>query len=230
MLACGPLPAAAAGTDYFPRQIPRPAAPAGRVAPLHAYLGATPAYWPQPLHWRYNHAGAPGPFSDDDAATIQQLIDASGKWMAVCGVTIVYDGETEATAGYARQWPTRPRQRHRLASAGGRLPGRHPLLDRRRSERRRHPRRRRHLHQSHDGDHARDPGVDHHARMGTRDRARPLAGRGHADVGPARIPRTPAAPSSRRTTCRVAAASTARRRACRRAIRARCPRRSTSAR
>ncbi len=96
MLACGPLPAAAAGVDYFPRQIPRPAAPAGRVAPLHAYLGATPAYWPQPLHWRYNPAGAPGPFSDDDAATIQQLIDASGRWMAACGVAIVYDGDTEA--------------------------------------------------------------------------------------------------------------------------------------
>src|SRR5881394_2737612 len=51
----------AAGTDYFWQRIPRPAVtPPGRVVPLHAYLGDAPAFWPQPVHWRYNPAGAPG--------------------------------------------------------------------------------------------------------------------------------------------------------------------------
>src|SRR5438093_10259512 len=45
----------AAGTDYFSQRIPRPAVtPPGRVVPQHAYLGDAPAFWPQPVHWRYN--------------------------------------------------------------------------------------------------------------------------------------------------------------------------------
>ncbi len=46
-------------------------------------------------------------------------------------------------------------------------------------------RRRRHRHEPDDRDHAPDPGIDHHARMGARDRPRPLRHAGHDDVGTA---------------------------------------------
>ena len=53
-----------------------------------------PATWPSAIHWRYNHANAPSQFSTNKAMAIQQIITASAKWTAVCGIEIVYDGET----------------------------------------------------------------------------------------------------------------------------------------
>ena len=94
-----PFAAFAAATDYIRQQIARPAPDAGRVAPQHAFLFGEPAYWPAPLRWRYNSAGAPAQLNANKAATIQQLIDAASKWTAACGVEIVYDGETTAAPG-----------------------------------------------------------------------------------------------------------------------------------
>ena len=92
--------AIAASTDYFSQRIPRPLVDTpGRVVPKHAYLGSTLAYWPQPVHWRYNHADARGQLGENREATIQQIINASATWMAVCGVQIVYDGVTSSSPG-----------------------------------------------------------------------------------------------------------------------------------
>ncbi len=89
----------AAPTDYVRQQIPRPALDPGRVTPQHAYFFGEPAYWPAPLRWRYNHAGAPAQFSGNKAATIQHLMDAAALWKAACGVDIIYDGETVVAPG-----------------------------------------------------------------------------------------------------------------------------------
>jgi len=84
------------GADYSvqpastTRTTPRP----GLAAPQHAYVFGEPAYWSATLHWRYNGAGAPAALGANRAATIQQIVDASAKWTAACGVQIVYDGET----------------------------------------------------------------------------------------------------------------------------------------
>jgi hypothetical protein len=51
------------------------------------------------MHWRYNPSSAPAGLAVSKAATIQQLIDASAKWKAACGVDIVYDGETTSVPG-----------------------------------------------------------------------------------------------------------------------------------
>ncbi len=99
--------AIAATTDYFSRQVPRAAVP-GRVTPQYTYIFGEPAYWPAPLHWRYNPAGAPPQLSGNRAATIQQMVDASAKWTAACGVQIIYDGETGAApAALANGLPDR---------------------------------------------------------------------------------------------------------------------------
>jgi hypothetical protein len=85
------------GADYSTQQVPRAAgAPSGRVTAQHAYIFGEPAYWSGTLRWRYNGAGAPPQLGANKAATIQQLVAASAKWTAACGVQIVYDGETTA--------------------------------------------------------------------------------------------------------------------------------------
>ena len=90
----------ATGTDYFSQRIPRPLVSApDRVVPQHAYLRDAPAYWPQPVHWRYNPADAPGDLGESGDAALQQIINASAAWTAVCGVQIVYDGATSSSPG-----------------------------------------------------------------------------------------------------------------------------------
>jgi hypothetical protein len=64
----------------------------GAVSKYKFMFGA-PARWPGVMHWRYNHANAPAPFSNKDAV-IQQIVAESAKWTSVCGVQIAYDGET----------------------------------------------------------------------------------------------------------------------------------------
>jgi hypothetical protein len=56
----------------------------------------TPAKWPGPLVWYYNHASAPVQFSDAKEAVIQQIVAQSAKWTAACGIQIEYGGETAA--------------------------------------------------------------------------------------------------------------------------------------
>jgi len=60
------------------------------------FMFGTPAKWPVPLRWYYNHAGAPLPFSNAKDAVIQNIVTESAKWTAVCGVQIAYAGETDA--------------------------------------------------------------------------------------------------------------------------------------
>lgn len=91
--------AADTATDSAQQQIALAAPDLGRVTVQHALLNGEPAYWAQPLRWRYNHAGAPGQFAANKSATIQQLLDASTKWQAACGVQIIYDGETTSAPG-----------------------------------------------------------------------------------------------------------------------------------
>ena len=149
----------AAGTDYFSQRIPRPILTApGRVVPQHAYLGDTPASWPQAVHWRYNDNGAPGDLGLNPDATIQQLIDASAAWTAVCGVQIAFDGPTSSAPGAVTGG--RPDLANVIGwqVAGERRHGRNPLLDRCVPARRRHHRRCRYLDQPDDGDDTRDAG------------------------------------------------------------------------
>ena len=150
--------------------------PAGRVTPQHTYVFGEPAYWPATLHWRYNPAGAPAAFSANKAATIQQIVDASAKWTAACGVQIVYDGETTAA----------PATLDRASVIGWQVPqggymaatsdwtdidgsGDTLIVD---SDIALEP---------DDGDDRAAAGVNHHPRMGTRDRAGALAIGGYLD-------------------------------------------------
>jgi hypothetical protein len=101
-LACGlaaVAPSAATGADDFVRlRVPEAVAPGpGRFRPDFQYLFGTAARWPGGvLHWRYNHQNAPEPFLSDKTGTIDKISAGAAKWMAVCGVRIVYDGETAA--------------------------------------------------------------------------------------------------------------------------------------
>ena len=74
------------------------AAPAQRSAAVSKFrfMFGAPARWQGTLHWRYNHANAPAPFSGAKDAVVAQLIAESTKWTSVCGVRIAYDGETTA--------------------------------------------------------------------------------------------------------------------------------------
>jgi hypothetical protein len=51
--------------------------------------------WPGPIHWSYNHAGAPGQFSS--AAVLSTLQAGINQWSNACGITFVYDGPTTLT-------------------------------------------------------------------------------------------------------------------------------------
>jgi hypothetical protein len=89
-------PLHAEGTDYIVRPVPdgESEQPAARPISKFQYTFGLPATWPSAIHWRYNHANAPSQFSANKALAIQQITTASAKWTAVCGIKIVYDGET----------------------------------------------------------------------------------------------------------------------------------------
>ena len=93
----GETHAAGEAADYVRGPVPGASSTqsSGPTAQFEFMFGA-PAKWRVPLHWSYNHAGAPAQFSDAKGAVIQEIISDSAKWTAACGVQIVYDGETEA--------------------------------------------------------------------------------------------------------------------------------------
>ncbi len=98
-----PVATALAGgeSDYVRRQVPA-TTPPPPYQPEFQFSFGTAARWPgKVLHWRYNNASAPYPFSADEAGTIQKLVATAAKWSAACGIQFVYDGTTSAT-------PTRP--------------------------------------------------------------------------------------------------------------------------
>ncbi len=88
--------AAAEVSDYVLSPIGRfaTAQKADRPGPDFKHMFDPPARWPGVMRWRYNHDNAPAAFSANRSAAIQEIIAASQKWTAVCGVQIVYDGET----------------------------------------------------------------------------------------------------------------------------------------
>ena len=69
---------------------------ARRPGPAFRFMFAPPAKWPGAMHWRYNHDNAPAAYRANRQAAIQEIIAASQKWTAACGVQIAYDGETTA--------------------------------------------------------------------------------------------------------------------------------------
>ena len=69
----------------------------GRVRPEYKFMFSPSARWPGTMRWRYNHENAPAPYTADKQAAIREIIAASQKWTAACGIQIVYDGETSAT-------------------------------------------------------------------------------------------------------------------------------------
>ena len=89
--------AAAEVSDYALSPVPgASSAQSSGVVPEFKFMFGAPAKWPGALHWHYNHAGAPAQFSNAKEAVIQQIVAASAKWTAVCGIQIAYDGETNS--------------------------------------------------------------------------------------------------------------------------------------
>jgi hypothetical protein len=60
------------------------------------FLFAPSARWSAPVHWKYNHANAPGVLAGSKAAVVSQLQASLNKWTSQCGITSQYDGETTA--------------------------------------------------------------------------------------------------------------------------------------
>ena len=90
--------AAGEGIDYVLSPLPNfaSAQQPGRPISKFAYMFGAPARWPGVLHWRYNHAGAAASLSASKADVLQEVAAAAAKWTAVCGIQIVYDGETDS--------------------------------------------------------------------------------------------------------------------------------------
>jgi hypothetical protein len=88
--------AAADDTDYVLSPVPFSAfaQQPGRPISKFQFLFDPVARLPGAMHWRYNHDNAPAPYSANKAAAIQEIVAASEKWTAACGIQIVYDGET----------------------------------------------------------------------------------------------------------------------------------------
>jgi hypothetical protein len=88
--------AAADDVDYALSPLPRSVAAqsTSRAISKFRFMFGAPAKWPGPMHWLYNHAGAPEQYASNKEGVIQQLIAQSAKWTAACGVQFVYDGET----------------------------------------------------------------------------------------------------------------------------------------
>jgi hypothetical protein len=84
--------AAASGADASDaiwRPVPAPGKPARKFKFIFG-----PAFaWQGPVHWSYNHAGAPGAFSST-GSVVNSMQGAMAKWSAVCGVAFAYDGTT----------------------------------------------------------------------------------------------------------------------------------------
>jgi hypothetical protein len=97
LVAAAPSVAAEVGDppDYqILRAASAPPATTGRALPKYRFLFGEPVKWQQPLHWRYNHSGAPAALGGDKAAVLREMQATLDQWTGVCGVRHVYDGET----------------------------------------------------------------------------------------------------------------------------------------
>src|SRR5215216_5644777 len=86
------LPAAAV-SDFLPRALATP----GREPEKFKFVFGPAIAWSGPVHWSYNHAGAPAGVSSNPSAVVIALQNAVSKWTAACGVRFVYDGPTSTT-------------------------------------------------------------------------------------------------------------------------------------
>lgn len=81
-------------SDYVLREA-RIALGAGkRVDPKYLYLFDQGVKWVGPMRWKYNPANAPA-FASDTPAVVSLIRNALEKWSSQCGVTYIYDGETD---------------------------------------------------------------------------------------------------------------------------------------
>ncbi|MFO1310938.1 MAG: choice-of-anchor D domain-containing protein [Burkholderiales bacterium] len=100
MAALGALPAIAAGaaasmpSDHRLQQAYVPLGAGSQVPPKYLYLFSPSARWKGALHWRYNPANAPA-FASDRTAVVARIASAFDKWSSQCGISYVYDGETD---------------------------------------------------------------------------------------------------------------------------------------
>ena len=222
--------ATAAGTDYFSQRIPRPVVtPPGRVAPQHAYLGDAPAFGHSRCIGATTTPTRPGTLAQTPTrrSSSSSMRPPHGRPFVACESSST--GHTSSSPG------TVTGGRPDLANViGWQVPASGVMAE------------------THFWTDVSPPGddiiVDADILLSptTVTNSQLLAnvithewghviGLGHSPVadtlmsGPPGLRATPAAPSSRRTTCKAAAVSTARRPACRRDTCARCPRRSTSA-
>jgi Matrixin len=92
----GTLYAATDDNDYALMPVPDSgsAQPSERPKSKFQFLFDAPAKWPGALRWKYNHNNAPASYSANRAAVIHEIVAAAEKWTAVCGIPIIYDGET----------------------------------------------------------------------------------------------------------------------------------------
>jgi len=78
----------AAASDLILRAV----RPAGGVVDKFKFVFGPAFGWSGPIHWSYNHSGAPPQF--DPGTVVSTLQTSMSAWSAVCGVTFVYDGTT----------------------------------------------------------------------------------------------------------------------------------------
>ena len=80
--------------DHALQQAQLPLGAGGQISPKYLYLFSPSAHWKGAIHWKYNHANAPQPFTNDRAGVIAQLQRSFDKWTSQCGLSYQYDGET----------------------------------------------------------------------------------------------------------------------------------------
>jgi hypothetical protein len=85
---------AVVASDHHLQQASIPLGTGTQPPPKYLYLFSPAARWTGPLRWRYNHAGAPAALASDKAAIVAQITKSFEKWSSQCGITYVYEGET----------------------------------------------------------------------------------------------------------------------------------------
>src|SRR5690349_11037494 len=85
---------AGAVSDHGLQQAQIPLGAGTQLPPKYLYLFSPTARWMGPLRWRYNHAGAPAALASDKSAIVAQITKSFEKWSSQCGITYVYEGET----------------------------------------------------------------------------------------------------------------------------------------
>ncbi|MFO1324161.1 MAG: choice-of-anchor D domain-containing protein [Burkholderiales bacterium] len=104
--------------DHALREAALPTRTGPAIAPKFRMLFAPGARWSGAVRWKYNHANAPLPFTNDREGVIAQLARSFDKWSSRCGITYVYDGETTTAPGAGPVDPVMGRQPDGISVVG----------------------------------------------------------------------------------------------------------------